>query len=374
MRNHMKKTTPSIYLCTTLRQSFLNFSLLSRSLIILSLLLVNFHPVQAAPRHQQEQTAEYRVTFVSEWSAQTHPTDFPSNNPHMSGLIGGTHNSNVSFWSPGVLADPGVQDVAERGNQTAMRAEVNAAISNNTAGQIVSGPGVTRSPDTVSTQFNVSSDYPLITLISMIAPSPDWFVGVHGLSLMDNQGNWINDLTVELDPYDSGTDSAPSYIHSNTPTNPPVVIRNLRGVSPLSNARIGTFRFERLDAPQIQRGDVSCNGQLDSIDALFILQYTVGLRSDSGACPLSQQEVTLHAAVADFNGSEAVDAFDALHILQCVVGLDNGFCSNLVIAAGIANSALSTEEQAELENLLSTGQETTPASTTSVLFLPIAPQ
>ena len=45
----------------------------------------------------------YTVEFESTWSANTHPTDFPSN-PHFSGLVGGTHDNSVTFWETGQLA------------------------------------------------------------------------------------------------------------------------------------------------------------------------------------------------------------------------------------------------------------------------------
>ena len=35
----------------------------------------------------------------------------------------------------------------------------------------------------------VTTDHPRVTLVTMIAPSPDWFVGVSGLSLLDASGN-----------------------------------------------------------------------------------------------------------------------------------------------------------------------------------------
>ena len=42
-------------------------------------------------------TARYTAPFDAVWGAGAHPMDFP-NNPHFSGLIGGTPDETVVFW------------------------------------------------------------------------------------------------------------------------------------------------------------------------------------------------------------------------------------------------------------------------------------
>ena len=91
----------------------------------------------------------------------------------------------------------------------------------------------------------VRLEYPLVTLVTMIAPSPDWFVGVSGLSLLDEFG-WVNELEVVLYPYDSGTDDGTTYSSANADSSPKQPIRSLRGVTPFSDAPIGTFTFTRV--------------------------------------------------------------------------------------------------------------------------------
>ena len=61
-------------------------------------------------------SAIYKLTFQAEWTAQTHPVDFPfRNNPHFSSLAGCTHNIQYLMWKPSIYATQGVKDVAERG-------------------------------------------------------------------------------------------------------------------------------------------------------------------------------------------------------------------------------------------------------------------
>ena len=73
-------------------------------------------------------------------------------------------------------------------------------------------------------------------------------------------------------------------------------------------------------------GDVSCDGAVGLSDALMVLQFDVGLRSDRGGCPLVDQTTELIVDGGDVNGDDATNIGDALLILQCSVGLPNVFC------------------------------------------------
>ncbi len=167
---------------------------------------------------QAQTIATYEVTFTSTWSATTHPTNFPSS-PHYSGLIGGTHNSSATFWETGSTASLGIKEMAEFGSKSALRSEVQTAIGAGTAERVLSGGGIGPSPGVVRMTFDVSEAFPLVTLTSMLAPSPDWFVGVNGHSLR-SATDWKNEDTIELFVYDAGTDSGPNYTSSNQATNP----------------------------------------------------------------------------------------------------------------------------------------------------------
>src|SRR6185503_15666598 len=137
-------------------------------------------PATPAPATPAAATARYRVTFDASWSAQSHPTDIPRN-PHFSRLIGGTHRATVKFWEAGSLASEGIRLMAEQGRTSPLDTEVEAAIAGGHAQRVLVGDGIDRSPDRIVLDFEISRDFPLVTLVSMLAPSPDWFVGVSGL-------------------------------------------------------------------------------------------------------------------------------------------------------------------------------------------------
>lgn len=201
-------------------------------------------------------SAMYEVVFDAEWSAATHPTSFPSN-PHFSPLIGGTHSDAVVFWEPGGIATLGIERMAETGSPNSLRNEVNAAILSDTAHGVLQGGAIALSPNDVSMSFEIVEEFPLVTLVTMIAPSPDWFVGVHGLSLREN-GAWVDSITVDLWAYDSGTDSGVNYNSPNSNTSPKEPIRNITGEFPLDGSgRIGTYTFTRVDPVGCSAADIA---------------------------------------------------------------------------------------------------------------------
>ena len=194
------------------------------------------------------ETARFSVTFNAQWSRASHPTDFPGN-PHFSGLIGATHNSDVSLWTPGGSATPGIRNMAETGGKSPLTSEIEAHRSMGTVSNILSGGGVGRSPGTVSIEFDISQNHPLVSLVSMIAPSPDWFVGIHGLNLLVN-GDWPDELIMDLEAYDAGTDSGVTYTSRNLATTPQGSISRVTD-APLDDSLglppIGQFIFTRIE-------------------------------------------------------------------------------------------------------------------------------
>lgn len=196
----------------------------------------------------QEGAATYEVVFETLWSSDTHPTDYPPA-AHFSGLVTVAHDESVSFWEPGGLASEGIEELAELGSPTAMVGEINVAVGTGAARPAVLEPGVFV-PGAVTVQFGATESHPLVTIVTMIAPSPDWFVGVHGLNLRDAQGDWREEIIVDLDPYDSGTDSGPTFLSANDDTQPAEPIANIADSFPFTGTPpIARFTFTLISAP-----------------------------------------------------------------------------------------------------------------------------
>ncbi|MEM8558470.1 MAG: spondin domain-containing protein [Bacteroidota bacterium] len=188
--------------------------------------------------------ATYEVTFVSTWSAATHPADFPSN-AHFSQLVGAAHAPDVALFEVGATATEGIRLMAEKGQNAVLQGEVEALSGNVT---FISGPALADSPDEDMLTFTADGDagHIALTLVSMVAPSPDWFIGVDGLALVENS-QWIDTATVELVVYDAGTDSGQSYRAANDPTSPREAISESDHAYFADDRRIvGTLTLRRL--------------------------------------------------------------------------------------------------------------------------------
>ncbi len=211
--------------------------------IALSACLAGWTPL---PAHAQtaESPVTYQVTFQGTWTTAATPGGLPGS-AHFSPLIGTAHNDQVTFWEVGGMASPGVEDVAELGQNSAFRSEINA--SDHVGAIIERSLGTGGTPE-VSVEFETTQDHPLVTLITMIAPSPDWFVGVSGLSLLDARGRWLSRLEVDLFPYDAGTENGNGFSLSNPATVPQGTITRIRGMAPFTDEPMARFIFVRQGA------------------------------------------------------------------------------------------------------------------------------
>lgn len=195
-------------------------------------------------QNRAQSTATYDINFTSTWNTTDHGT-LPSN-AHWSNLVGANHNANITFLEMGGTATPGIENVAETGSNPVFNAEVQSAINNGTAEQWLQqsfSPFAAISSATLS-DITVSDDFPLLTLVSMIAPSPDWIIAVNSLNLWDTDMNkWKETFTVDLFPYDAGTENGFGYSGSNAATNPQGIITSISDAAgyPFNSEKIGTL-------------------------------------------------------------------------------------------------------------------------------------
>ncbi len=191
-----------------------------------------------------ESPATYQVTFQGTWTTAATPGGLPRS-AHFSPLIGTVHNDGVIFWEVGGMASPGIENVAELGQTSVFKSEINA--SDHAGAIIEKGLGTGGTPE-VSVDFEATADHPLVTLLTMIAPSPDWFVGVSGLSLLDARGRWLARLEVDLFPYDAGTENGDGFSLRNPATVPQGTITRIRGTGPFTDEPMAKLIFVRQGA------------------------------------------------------------------------------------------------------------------------------
>ncbi|XP_050298607.1 spondin-1 [Anthonomus grandis grandis] len=166
--------------------------------------------------------AKYSLIFEGIWSKKTHPKDYPFSLwlTHFSDVIGASHERNFSFWGEGQIASEGFRSLAEWGSPRMLETELRAKAKY--LRTIIKAAGLWH-PNVntnTSTNFKVDRRHHLISVASMFGPSPDWVVGLNGLNLCLKNCSWIQDMTIDLYPYDAGTDSGITYMSPNAETNP----------------------------------------------------------------------------------------------------------------------------------------------------------
>ena len=198
-------------------------------------------------------SARYELVFTSTWSSSTHPTNFPSSGAHFTTLIGMTHNDQISMWAVGKTvgtdAAEGMEGMAEDGTTSQIKSYVEAAIQKQQAKSVLSESGLGSSTGTTKFSFDVDQAHSLVTIVSMLAPSPDWFIGIHDVNLRKNNA-WITDTTIDTRVYDAGTEKDDTaFSRNNTDQNPKKPISRLTDTNTdFSNGipAIGTFKLRKI--------------------------------------------------------------------------------------------------------------------------------
>ena len=183
--------------------------------------------------------ATYEVTFQGNWTTASTPGGVVSG-AHFTTLVGAVHNDSVTFWRSGGPASPGVENVAELGVTGRFESEVNAFPH---AAALIKQSIARGGTASATFTIDVTPDHPLVTLLSMIGPSPDWFVGISGRSLLDGSGQWLERDEVDLFPYDAGTEEGDEFSLSNPATQPQGAITSIRGTGKFSNERMARLTF-----------------------------------------------------------------------------------------------------------------------------------
>ena len=101
--------------------------------------------------------------------------------------------------------------------------------------------------------LHVDVDRSLVSVITMIFPSPDWFLGVSNVDMCDPMtGEWREEHSRELLPYDSGTDDGTSFESPDASSDPRGNITLINKTDDTnfktdsSIRRLGIFKFTKV--------------------------------------------------------------------------------------------------------------------------------
>lgn len=133
-----------------------------------------------------------------------------------------------------------MQDVAETGNNTILLSELNHPLVSDIA--TTSTPASTTDKFTVS--VTVDCDHPFLSAISMVAPSPDWFVAIPNLDLRGPDGEFVRQADGMLHVYDGGTDAGTTLTAEDKVSDPVQNIAPLQG-APFEGEPLASYTLTR---------------------------------------------------------------------------------------------------------------------------------
>lgn len=137
------------------------------------------------------------------------------------------HARDWTLFEDGRPASDALKTLAETGEVAAVIADAEAAgavVVWRSLGELLAA---VLAPDPT---VEVTSDKPCFSLAEKLTPSSDWFIGFASACATDEEGEWIDEVTVRNIAWDAGTASGPPFAEKTSDTEPrePVEQLNLR--------------------------------------------------------------------------------------------------------------------------------------------------
>lgn len=187
-------------------------------------------------------TATYRLNINYIWSAPGFPNT-PSS-AHFSPLVVHSHESRYSAYSRFGYASTGVKDVAEFGGTTQLESELSIAQNAQQVLEFKVDPSAPGGDGSVAIDINVSCRHRHISAITMVAPSPDWFLAIFRLNVV-KKDMFIQSKSGTLKVYDAGTDSGDNLTSPNQLSVPVQNISPLAG-APFFRRHLATYTLTKM--------------------------------------------------------------------------------------------------------------------------------
>lgn len=136
--------------------------------------------------------AVYKLTLEGHWSKELFPKHFPVQRPpaHFSKSFGLSHNSSFSLFKIDQIASAGLKEFC---TSTDTDEWENEEINGKLIFDEFVIPKLSDPMDQVESRLFVQSNNSLISLVTKIMPSPDWFIGIESLQVSEPT-NFLNDV------------------------------------------------------------------------------------------------------------------------------------------------------------------------------------
>lgn len=193
--------------------------------------------------------ATYRITFESNFTAETHPTDYPSN-ASFTPMFVVAHGSSTSVFTKGQLASAGMELLVEEGDNSVITTEHTPVQDNDNPTIIRIGSAIGPTGST-SVELTITPSTTLLSFVTGISPSPDWFLGVDSFNFVNPDNiSLVDEVELSLTPFDAGTDAGTTYTSDDEESSQNI---SIFGGAPFQSSnsgfitKLGTLKIERID-------------------------------------------------------------------------------------------------------------------------------
>ena len=192
--------------------------------------------------------ATYKITFISNFTSELHPTDYPSGAVFIRPILV-THSSATSIFSLGSLASAGIELYAEEGNSSGVFSEHTQSQDNVNPTTIIQASIDVTSIDIKEYTITFTPDKTMFSFITRISPSPDWFLGVDSFSILNPDNSLIESKSFKLYAIDAGSILGDTYMANGGDESSAIVERTGLPLSIVANQTgnfLGTLNIEKI--------------------------------------------------------------------------------------------------------------------------------
>lgn len=155
--------------------------------------------------------AQYKVIFQNLLTPAKFGSKIPDDGLVFSPLAGVSHSNRKSFLTVRGFASPTVEEIAETGSNTNFLERANAMRPRGVL-SVAGGPGPVMPGESGILMLDVDCNHTFVTVLSMIAPSPDWIVQINNMNMFDEEeGGFVKLSAGNLIAYDAGTDDGGDF-------------------------------------------------------------------------------------------------------------------------------------------------------------------
>lgn len=180
----------------------------------------------------------YRMVLHTYWTRDKFPKHYPDWRPpaQWSKIYGLSHDRSYVLFRLGRRVSVPVRQFAETGRSDALGSAPGTM-------DVFGAPAISQGAGRTEAEFFVDGNHSRVSIMARMIPSPDWFIGVDSFDLCVD-GNWLDSITIEVDPIDAGTDNGFTFTAPNWPTAPQGVAYRITSKYPSHPA--GSFFYPHL--------------------------------------------------------------------------------------------------------------------------------